>query len=87
MKPGDPLPIPPDWIREGAVVFDVVYSAARLDTPFLEACATRRGCRTVGGLGMLLFQGVKAFRIWTGQDPDVAVMERALRNALEKSDG
>jgi shikimate dehydrogenase len=35
---------------------------------------------TVDGSGMLLWQGVSAFELWTGKKPDVTVM----REALEK---
>lgn len=84
MKDGDPMAVPVDWIARGATVFDAVYTPRRERTPFLEACERDRGCATVPGLGMLLFQGVRAFRVWTGRDPDIAVMEAALRSALRE---
>jgi shikimate dehydrogenase len=34
------------------------------------------------GLGMLVEQGVIGIRLWTGVDPDTAVMRRALESAL-----
>jgi shikimate dehydrogenase len=34
------------------------------------------------GLSMLVYQGVIAFQLWTGQDPPEDVMKRALRQAL-----
>lgn len=55
--------LPPD-----AVVCDIVYRP--LETPLLRA-ASRRGCRTVDGLGMLLHQAAGAFAQWTGVLPAV----------------
>lgn len=81
MKPGDPLPIPIEWVPSGIAVFDAVYTPER--TAFLEGCRLQRHCRAVGGVGMLLHQGAAAFRIWTGRDPDLAVMAGALRAALQ----
>jgi shikimate dehydrogenase len=48
------------------------------------AAAGRRGARAANGLRMLVLQGAASFRIWTGQQPPVAVMERALRQALSR---
>ena len=64
------LPIPPD-----AFVYDLVYNPA---TTKLMRQAQTCGCRTANGLGMLVWQGAKAFELWTGQTPDVAVMRAAL---------
>ena len=36
-----------------------------------EAAAEAAGCRTLGGLGMLLYQGAAAFSFWTGKDMPV----------------
>jgi len=52
------------------------------ESRFLREAAAR-GCRTVDGLGMLVFQGVAAFKIWTGVDPDPTVMREALEEYLE----
>lgn len=52
-------------------VCDVVYSPYR--TKMLRE-AEAIGCRTVEGYWMLLWQGVDAFRFWTGQEPDVEIM-------------
>lgn len=69
----DRLPFP-----DGAAVYDLVYNPR--DTLLLRR-ARAAGCRAVNGLGMLLRQGAQAFTIWTGQEPDLAVMERAVRSA------
>ncbi len=66
-------------IREGALVFDLVYNPPQ--TPFL-AGARQRGARPVGGLSMLVYQAAEAFRLWTGQEAPVDAMLSAAREAL-----
>lgn len=68
--------IPLDDLSPSAVVTDLVY--APLDTPFLIK-AREKGCTTVDGLGMLLYQAVPAFERWFGTRP---VVDEALRNAV-----
>lgn len=79
MHEGDAMSIPPDVLRPELLVVDLVYNPP--ETPLL-AEAKARGCTTLGGLGMLLFQGVEAFELWTGRDAPVDVMRRALRSAV-----
>ncbi len=69
----DPLPMQIDMLRREQVVCDLIY----WDTPLLRG-ARERGCRTVNGLGMLLWQGVFAFQIWTGVLPPVDLMREIL---------
>lgn len=66
----DALPMPP-----GSFVYDLVYNPARTK---LMAQAEAAGCQASNGLGMLLHQGAQAFALWTGQQPDLAVMAAAL---------
>ena len=61
--------------------FDLIYR--RAETPFLKN-AKRRGHKTLGGLGMLLFQGARAFEYWTGKIAPVDVMRKALFLSLRK---
>lgn len=49
--------------RKGLAVADVVYNPRK--TKFLED-AEASGCITVGGIGMLLWQGAEAFKLYTG---------------------
>ncbi|PIE57192.1 MAG: shikimate dehydrogenase [Desulfobulbus propionicus] len=74
------IPINPRILDRFETVMDIVY--APLTTRLLEEAATR-GCRTIDGLAMLLHQGAAQFEIWTGQRPEVAVMRRAMLEALE----
>jgi shikimate dehydrogenase len=62
-------------ITPGMVVCDVIPNPPR--TPFLRQAAAR-GARTIDGLGMLVYQGAIAFKMWTGQEASTEVMHRAL---------
>lgn len=68
------LPFP-----SGAFVYDLVYNPAQ--TQFMRQ-AQAAACRTANGLGMLLHQGAQAFALWTGREPELAVMRRALSGAI-----
>lgn len=55
-------------LRPGLVVCDTVYNPK--ETKLLRLAA-EKGCTAIGGTGMLLYQGVAAFRIFTGKDMPV----------------
>lgn len=70
------LRVPLDGLSKDAVVTDLVYTP--LETAFLRHAADA-GCRTVDGLGMLLYQAAPAFERWFGVRPEV---DEALRAAV-----
>lgn len=76
LKKEDPLPFDTTLLRTEQTVCDVIYKKTRL----LEE-ASKKGCITIDGLGMLLWQGVFAFELWTGKKPGVDVMRNALLKA------
>lgn len=76
LKKEDPLPFDTTLLRTEQTVCDVIYKKTRL----LEE-ASKKGCVTIDGLGMLLWQGVFAFELWTGKKPGVEVMRNALLKA------
>jgi shikimate dehydrogenase len=75
LRPEDPLPVPQDVIGKRHLVCDLVYNPK--DTKLLQK-ARSRGAKTLGGIGMLLYQGVIAFEIWTGKKAPVETMRKAL---------
>jgi shikimate dehydrogenase len=66
-------------IPAGAFVFDIVANPS--ETPLL-AGARARGCRSLGGLAMLVRQGAAAFELWTGRPAPLTVMFEAARRAM-----
>jgi len=80
MHKEDALAIDPEQLHPKLVVYDLIYNPA--ETPLLRE-AKRKGCVGVfNGLGMLLYQGVLAFKIWLDVEAPVEVMEEALRKMI-----
>ena len=67
-------PLSAAQIPASAIVNDVVYTP--LLTPILREAAAA-GATALGGLHMLVYQGVLSFKMWTGQDAPVDVMLQA----------
>ncbi|RJQ44659.1 MAG: shikimate dehydrogenase [Nitrospiraceae bacterium] len=79
LKPEDPLPFDPAHISSGMVLCDLVYKKTRL----LKE-AESKGAKTIDGSGMLLWQGVLAFELWTGEKPPVDIMRQALLSRIRQ---
>ncbi|MDP2916628.1 MAG: shikimate dehydrogenase, partial [Dehalococcoidia bacterium] len=71
--------VPAEFLRAGLVVFDIIYNPPR--TRLLRE-AEEKGAQIINGLEMLVWQGVSAFKLWTGVKPPVAVMREAAIKAL-----
>jgi shikimate dehydrogenase len=71
--------VPTDVLHSGMLVYDLIYLPA--ETPLLSA-ARGRGCKVLGGLPMLVYQGAASFKMWTGREAPVAVMFEAARSTL-----
>lgn len=68
-----------DNMHENLVVFDAVYNPN--ETVLIKE-AINAGAKPVYGIKMLLYQGAESFKIWTGQDAPIDVMEKALNEYL-----
>lgn len=77
-------PLPNDYLfHGGGVVYDLVYNPPH--TRLLQD-ASRAGCRTIGGLDMLVAQAQAQFEWWTGRKPSDKVMrDAALARLQEKA--
>lgn len=64
-------PLTAAQIPASAIVNDVVYTP--LETPLLREAAAA-GATALGGLHMLVYQGVLSFQMWTGQEAPADVM-------------
>ncbi|MFM7653562.1 MAG: hypothetical protein ACKO5M_11705 [Vulcanococcus sp.] len=75
----EPVPIRWDTVDPGCIAVDVITNP-RL-TPFLLT-ARERGCRVVDGVEMLVQLAIQIFQEWTGIQPEEAVFQRAVADAL-----
>lgn len=66
-------------MHDNLAVFDAVYNPN--ETVLIKE-ALKAGAKPVYGIKMLLYQGAESFKIWTGREPPVDVMEDALRKTL-----
>ena len=82
MKESDPILVDEKFIHKDLLVYDLIYNPA--ETKLLRL-AREKGARVSNGLGMLLYQGMLAFEIWTGQIAPKEVMRKALMEGLENT--
>ena len=77
MKPLEDVSVVPDksFFRPDLIVVDVPYSP--LCTK-MRRMAKEVGCKTMNGLGMMLFQGAAAFELWTGKPMPIEHMKKVL---------
>ncbi|MFN3467880.1 MAG: shikimate dehydrogenase, partial [Candidatus Brocadiales bacterium] len=80
----DATPVPPEVLRPGMWVFDVVYNP--LKTRLLRE-AEKRGCLTLDGLKMFLYQAALQLRLFLEIDPPIHLMEKIILEALDESNG
>ena len=66
-------------IHEELVVNDIVYNPN--ETVLLKE-AIKANAKVVYGIKMLLYQGAESFKIWTGREAPVDVMEAKLKETL-----
>jgi len=78
MKPDDPSPVDPKYITSGVIVYDLVYK----NTALLQEAA-RKGAKAINGSGMLLWQAVLAFELWTWTRPPVDLMRNVLLSNIK----
>jgi len=62
-------------VERAGAVYDMIYRP--VETRLLAA-AKSAGCEVANGLGMLLYQGVKALELWTEREPPSGLMREAL---------
>jgi shikimate dehydrogenase len=72
-------PVPARLLRKDMVVFDANYVPLKNK---LLSDAKRKGCITINGLELLVYNQAVAFKLFTGREPDIkTIMEAANRAA------
>ncbi len=80
MKEGDGSIVDKTQLHRNLSVYDVVYNR---ETQLIKD-AKSLGLPAADGLGMLLYQGVDVFELWTGQKAPIEIMRQALIEAINK---
>lgn len=77
MKPleGQSLITDATMLRPDLVVTDCIYSPRK--TKLLEI-AEQQGCKTLNGIGMMLWQGAAQIKIWTGEDSPIEYVKEKM---------
>jgi shikimate dehydrogenase len=75
LKPEDGLPVPDPWVARFSAVYDMVYGR---HTTSMVRHANACGIRASDGIPMLVYQGARAFSLWTGREAPIAAMMDAL---------
>ncbi|MFH1759595.1 MAG: shikimate dehydrogenase [bacterium] len=70
-------PLDPALLRKEQVVYDTVYNPRNTK---LLTHASRKGCKTISGLGMLVYQGMESFKLWTQTSPPVEYFREGLKD-------
>lgn len=73
----DASPVSDDQVEvlEGKICYDIVYNPR--ETKFLQQ-AKSVDAISIGGLDMLIYQGAKAFKLWTGQEFPLGLIKMKL---------
>lgn len=76
---------PASWsqLRGAGLAYDLVYNPT--ETRFLRE-ARDAGCKTLGGLAMLVAQANEQFKLWTGVSAPEGAMYSAAERRLQRSD-
>ena len=77
MKPLEDVSVVPDksFFNPDLIVVDVPYGVLLTK---MRKMAKEVGCKTMNGLGMMLFQGAAAFKLWTGKEMPIEHMKEVL---------
>jgi shikimate dehydrogenase len=81
LKKKDPPVINVKFLNKKALVCDLIYNPKE---PSLLKAAKKRHLKTLNGEGLLLYQGIRAFKIWTNKTPSVKLYKKALGNFLKR---
>ena len=76
----DESPIPVECLHEDLIVYDIIYNP--IETKLIRD-ANQKGCKTLGGLDMLVNQGALAFEWWTNKKPNKMLMKTKIIEFLE----
>ena len=77
----DSSPVPENVLKPGMTVMDIIYKP---HTTRLLHLASKKGCRTVKGIGMSFYQGPDQFKLWTNEHAYLDVIKKRVEEYLYK---
>jgi shikimate dehydrogenase len=82
MRPDDPCLVGVQDLHPGLFIYDLIYSPPETK---LISLAKKHNLNYANGLGMLLYQGVFAFKHFNGRIPPVNIMKEALLKGVKRT--
>lgn len=70
-------------LAKDKIVMDIVYKP--VNTKLIRT-ANKKGCKTITGDRMLIYQAVRQFKLWTGINTEFKNMEKELVSAINKTE-
>ena len=70
-----------DELPKGKIVMDIVYKP--VNTKLIKM-SRKKGCETITGDRMLIYQAVRQFELWTKVNPRFKDMEKELEKEIDK---
>lgn len=80
LKGEDPSPLPVSLLRKGMKVYDMTYGCLNA---LRQACRDK-SCCYCDGLGMLVWQGARAFEMWTKMAAPASIMRSSVESELRR---
>ena len=78
----DQSPVQADILSRFEYVMDVIYNPLKTK---LLCDAEAAGCKILSGLEMFVHQGAGQLKLWTGKEAPLALMQKTVRERLEKN--
>ncbi len=76
----DELPCSEEDLSRFRYVFDLIYNPVK--TKLLQE-AQQKGCITISGLSMFVYQALAQFKVWTGHEFSIGQAKELVKNFLE----
>lgn len=80
LRKKDAAVIDVELLNKRTLVCDLIYNPK---VSVLLKAAKKRGLKVLNGEGLLLYQGLRAFKIWTNKKPSIKIYKQALSSFLE----
>ncbi len=74
------MPVAVEDLKENKVVMDIIYNPLKTR---LQKEAEKKGCTTVDGVAMFVYQGVAQFEMWTGRKAPYELMRQIVLDNLK----